>query len=104
MLGRRSPGFQPLLHPVGDCGSFRFVWAHRARGAIWGDDLLAIEIFGQLTGASRDFGKMAVNSVKLASADFEKAHGCKIGIEPAKRCSTITHCATLNLVHAAAAA
>lgn len=44
---------------------------------------LAIGVFGPLTGPSADFGTMAMNSVKLAVADYEKQQGaCKIEIKP----------------------
>ncbi len=45
-----------------------------------GDHTLAIGVFGPLTGSSKDFGEMALNSVKLAAADFDKAGGCSIEI------------------------
>lgn len=45
-----------------------------------GEHPLAIGVFGPLTGSSKDFGEMALNSVKLAAADFEKAGGCSIEI------------------------
>ena len=35
-----------------------------------GDHPLTIGVFGPLTGASKDFGEMALESVKLAVADF----------------------------------
>jgi branched-chain amino acid transport system substrate-binding protein len=47
-----------------------------------GDHPLAIGIFGPLTGASKDFGEVALSSVKLAAADFEKAGGCSIELRP----------------------
>lgn len=46
-----------------------------------GDRPLAIGVFGPLTGASKDFGEMALSSVKLAAADFVKAGGCSIEIK-----------------------
>jgi branched-chain amino acid transport system substrate-binding protein len=46
-----------------------------------GDKPLAIGVFGPLTGASKDFGEMALNSVKLAISDFEKAGGCSVEIK-----------------------
>jgi branched-chain amino acid transport system substrate-binding protein len=46
-----------------------------------GEHPLAIGVFGPLTGASKDFGEMALNSVKLAAADFERAGGCSIEIK-----------------------
>jgi branched-chain amino acid transport system substrate-binding protein len=46
-----------------------------------GDQPLAVGVFGPLTGPSKDFGEMALNSVKLALADFEKAGGCSLEIK-----------------------
>jgi branched-chain amino acid transport system substrate-binding protein len=46
-----------------------------------GDQPLAIGVFGPLTGPSKDFGEMALNSVKLALADFEKTGGCSVEIK-----------------------
>src|SRR5690348_2868320 len=46
-----------------------------------GDHPLAIGVFGPLTGPSKDFGEMALDSVKLAVADFEKAGGCSVAIK-----------------------
>lgn len=42
---------------------------------------MAIGVFGPLTGPSKDFGEMALDSVKLAIADFEKAGGCSVEIK-----------------------
>ena len=46
-----------------------------------GEHPLAIGVFGPLTGASKDFGEMALDSVKLAVADFVKAGGCTVDIK-----------------------
>jgi hypothetical protein len=103
MLGRSSLGSSLCFLPSG-LRLFSLCMGPSLAAPCGGHYPLAIEIFEPLTGASRDFGEMALNSVKLASADFGKARGCSIGIKHAKRCSTIIHCTTLNLVHAAGAA
>jgi branched-chain amino acid transport system substrate-binding protein len=43
---------------------------------------MAIGVFGPLTGASADFGEMAMNSVKLAVKEYEDKGGCPITIKP----------------------
>jgi branched-chain amino acid transport system substrate-binding protein len=66
---------------IGSIAIFALTTSAAVAAPCGGDHPLAIGVFGPLTGSSKDFGEMALNSVKLAAADFDKAGGCSIEIK-----------------------